>query len=157
MRDFNQQLLRLKQALRVTEDQDVAEILGMTKAAFSARKGRKAFPEDKVKALAADRPELRLDVKYVLTGQSDELERRLAAISKATRAAGKVKEAGARYEVQQAVFETLVAELSPEERMLLQNFRNADAQGRTAILATAAAIGAAAVAPGDAKKGHRKS
>lgn len=84
MRAFDSQLLRLKQALGTPDDQDVARMLGMTKAAFSARKTRGAFPEDKLKALANDKPELRLDVKYVLTGVSDALERRMAAIQSTT-------------------------------------------------------------------------
>ena len=84
MREFDDQLLRLKQVLRVTEDQAVAATLGMAKAAFAERKRRNAFPADKLKALAADRPELKLDVKYVLTGVSDELERRLDAIKRTT-------------------------------------------------------------------------
>ena len=40
----------------------------MTKAAFSARKKRGVFPEKELYALAAKRPELGLDVDYVLTG-----------------------------------------------------------------------------------------
>ena len=140
MREFESQLLRLKQALRLAEDQDVAEALGMTKAAFSARKVRGAFPEDKVKALAADRPELRLDVKYVLTGESDEFTRRLSSLEKATALAGRVAEGPAIYDVQREVFDLLVNELSQEEQALIHSFRNADQHGRGAILATAAAI-----------------
>lgn len=90
MRDFDHQLLRLKQALQVTEDQAVAAALGMAKAAFAERKRRNAFPADKLKALAADRPELKLDVKYVLTGVSDELERRLKAINRTTEIAARL-------------------------------------------------------------------
>lgn len=87
MRLFDEQLLRLKQALGLAEDQAVASALGLSKAAFADRKKRDAFPADKLKALAADRPELKLDVKYVLTGVSDALERRLEAISETTQAA----------------------------------------------------------------------
>lgn len=70
MSPFETKLLRLKQAVGLSEDQDVATLLGMTKAAMSARKKRDAFPEDKLYALQARRPELRLDVQYVLTGRS---------------------------------------------------------------------------------------
>jgi hypothetical protein len=69
MRDFDQQLLRLKAAVGLTSDQAVAAVLGMTKAAFSDRKKRGAFPEDRLRALAQRRPELLLDVEYVLTGR----------------------------------------------------------------------------------------
>lgn len=67
--DFEQRLLRLKQALQVSEDQEVAVALGMTRAALSDRKRRGAFPEDKLLALATRRPELNLDTHYVLSGE----------------------------------------------------------------------------------------
>jgi hypothetical protein len=69
MNNFEKQLLRLKQALAVSADQEVAALLGLTKAAFSDRKVRDAFPEDKLLALSARRPELGLNVDYVLTGK----------------------------------------------------------------------------------------
>jgi len=67
---FEEQIARLKSQLRVKEDQEVADLLGMSKAAFSARKTRGSFPEDKVRALAQQRPELGIDVDYVLTGRA---------------------------------------------------------------------------------------
>lgn len=63
---FVRQLNRLKAVLGVVEDQHVAVVLGMSKAAFSARKMRGAFPTNHVKALAIDAPDLHLDVSYVL-------------------------------------------------------------------------------------------
>lgn len=69
MNKFESQLLRLKQTVGITADQDVAALLGMSKAAFSDRKKREAFPDDKLGALAAKRPDLRIDVAYVLTGE----------------------------------------------------------------------------------------
>ncbi len=65
---IDSQLVRLKEVLRVSEDQEVAEVLGMSKAAFSARKKRGSFPEKELRALAQQRPELGIDVEYVLTG-----------------------------------------------------------------------------------------
>lgn len=65
---FDQQLSRLKKVLEVREDQEAATALGMTKAAFSARKTRGSFPEKELRALAQQRPELGIDVEYVLTG-----------------------------------------------------------------------------------------
>lgn len=70
MRIFDVCLLRLKQAVKATDDQEVAELLGMTKAAFSDRKRRDSFPEDKLRAVAHQRPDLGIDVGYVLTGVS---------------------------------------------------------------------------------------
>jgi hypothetical protein len=71
--NFDQKMLRLKQCLNVTTDKDVAEVLGMSKSALAERKRREAFPERVVRALAQERPELGIDVLYVLTGERDYL------------------------------------------------------------------------------------
>lgn len=63
-------LERLKPLLRVSNDIEVATYLGLSKTAFGERKRRNAFPEDKLFALAAKRPELGIDVHYVLHGES---------------------------------------------------------------------------------------
>lgn len=68
MRDFEKSLLRLKQALQVSEDQAVAAALGLSKAALADRKRKDSFPVDRLKALAHDRPDLKIDVDYVLSG-----------------------------------------------------------------------------------------
>lgn len=65
---FEQALLRLKEQLQVQADKDVALTLGLSATAFNDRKKRGAFPEDKLLALSARRPELGLDVGYVLGG-----------------------------------------------------------------------------------------
>lgn len=59
---------RLKAALGVREDQEVAKALGMTKAALSLRKKRGTFPSDKLVALSASRPDLAIDVSYIVSG-----------------------------------------------------------------------------------------
>lgn len=81
LRQFDMQLLRLKQALGVTDDQAVAEALGMSKQAFADRKRRDAFPADKLYALAVQRPDLKISAQYVLsgTGVAEETSRRLEA------------------------------------------------------------------------------
>lgn len=137
MSDFEEVLLRLKERLGVASDKGVADLLGMGEKALNARKRRGSFPVDKLKALAADRPDLRLDVKYVLTGRSDELERRLAAITTANRVAEGVSEDHARWAVQQRAFEAIVNELDQDEQRLVHCYRNADTKGRTLLLATA--------------------
>ena len=76
---FEEATLRLKQQLKVTEDRQAAEFLGMTGKAWTARKRRESFPEKELYALAAKRPELNLDVDYVLTGITREAHARLAA------------------------------------------------------------------------------
>lgn len=59
---------RLKFCLRVSKDKEVADMLGIGEKAFNARKKRNSFPEKKLRALAQRRPELGLDVEWVLTG-----------------------------------------------------------------------------------------
>lgn len=67
---FDRQLARLKSALGVSEDQEAAAALELSKAALSARKKRGSFPEKELRALAQQRPELEIDVAYVLTGKT---------------------------------------------------------------------------------------
>ena len=68
MNFFDEAALRLKQQLKVTENKEVAKALGMTANAWTMRKRRDAFPETELRALAQQRPELGIDVEYVLTG-----------------------------------------------------------------------------------------
>ena len=66
--DFGAALLRLKEQIGLHLDKEVADLLALSDNAFHARKRRNAFPEDKLFALIAKRPELKIDVAYVLTG-----------------------------------------------------------------------------------------
>jgi hypothetical protein len=70
MNFFPDQLARLKHALRVSKDGEVAAALGLGKTAFSERKRRGSFPEDELRELARKQPDLRIDVNYVLTGNT---------------------------------------------------------------------------------------
>lgn len=63
-------MLRLKEQVGLHMDKEVGALLGMTEKAFHARKTRDSFPEDKLFALAAKRPDLGIDVNYVLTGET---------------------------------------------------------------------------------------
>lgn len=65
---FSDQMNRLKPLLRVSKDQEVAAALGLSKTAFSERKKRDSFPDRELRALAKERPDLNIDVDYVLTG-----------------------------------------------------------------------------------------
>lgn len=67
MTRFEEQLLRLKECLGVSKDVQVAEAIGLSRAAFSNRKQLGSFPEEHVVALKREYPDL--DVMYVLTGQ----------------------------------------------------------------------------------------
>lgn len=72
MNDANIFLLalgRLKEQIGLSKDKEVAEALGLGEKAFNARKARASFPEREVLALATSRPELALDVTYILTGE----------------------------------------------------------------------------------------
>ena len=66
---FSECMDRLKPALRVSKDQEVAAALGLSKTAFSERKKRGSFPDRELRKLAMERPDLGIDVDYVLTGQ----------------------------------------------------------------------------------------
>ncbi|WP_170941723.1 LexA family transcriptional regulator [Cellvibrio mixtus] len=83
--NFDQIMLRAKQALKVSTDKEVSELLGMSKTAIAERKRRGAFPEDKLRLLAVEQPELNLDVDYILTGQESltESDRDLIAVQRA--------------------------------------------------------------------------
>jgi hypothetical protein len=85
---FEQALLRLKEQLQLQADKEVASVLGLSPTAFNDRKKRDAFPEDKLLALSVKRPELKLDVTYILTGERvsdrdrDALERTADVVAK---------------------------------------------------------------------------
>lgn len=122
MKQFDQQLMRLKSLLGVTGDQDVAALLDMSKAAFSDRKKRDSFPEEKLRALAHRRPDLPIDVEYVLRGETARMryERdhpgQPASIAEVTA-----------YAMQEA--------LKPDEQLLLEAYRGLTTSARKALLA----------------------
>ncbi len=66
---FEEVALRLKQEVGVTLDREVAELIGLTPRAWAGRKKADSFPEESLYALTAKRPDLKIDVSYVLTGQ----------------------------------------------------------------------------------------
>jgi hypothetical protein len=88
MNFFEQAATRLKQQLGQTEDRQIAEALGLSPGAWVKRKARDAFPRTELYALAAKRPDLRLDVEYVLTGVATGAQR--AAEPTASYLAGKI-------------------------------------------------------------------
>jgi transcriptional regulator with XRE-family HTH domain len=70
---FERAALRLKEALGVQTDKEVATLLGMEVSAFNKRKTRGSFPEKELRTLAQQRPELALDVGHVLTGEATQI------------------------------------------------------------------------------------
>lgn len=138
MREFDIQLLRLKKVLGVTEDQQVAQFLGMTKHAFSDRKRRGAFPMDKVLALKATRPDLAIDDVYILTGRdaqadADDIERSAQIYAGVQRYGEQLMEK----------FNREVREdggpIPPEEE-LLHCYMNATDEGKEMLLETARTV-----------------
>lgn len=89
--EFDARLFRLKEELGVTEDQQVAHALGMTKAAFSYRKKAGNFPLEYVAKLVATSPHV--DVHYVETGErtTDLWLRRAGGVAKAARFAREMR------------------------------------------------------------------
>lgn len=67
---------RLKTVLSITMDKELAELLGISKYSFAERKKRNSFPVKELEALAGKRPDLNLDVEYILTGYSLAKEQR---------------------------------------------------------------------------------
>lgn len=69
LRPFDEVTLRLKQQLGVTQDKEVAAYLRIRSSAFAARKRRGSVPEKEIFALAGRRPDLDLDLDYVMNGR----------------------------------------------------------------------------------------
>lgn len=86
MNNFEKMLLRLKEQLGVPTDKEAAELLGLSDKALNARKKRDASLDDKLLALIAKRPELKIDFIYITTGEIAErphlTKPELAALSK---------------------------------------------------------------------------
>jgi Bacteriophage CI repressor helix-turn-helix domain len=79
---FEQVLLRLKEQLQMQSDKEIAAVLGMSPTAFNDRKKRDVFPEEKLLAMSVKRPDLKLDVTYILTGERvPELTRQQLAVT----------------------------------------------------------------------------
>ena len=117
-------LLRLKEQLGIPTDKEVAELLGLSDKAFNARKRRDAFPDDKLLALMAKQPELKIDYDYIVTGiRSSEFEKVAAAhMPEHMREPGKT------------------ALLSIKEEEIVACYRRANEAGKAAIHAAAQAL-----------------
>lgn len=89
MNAFEHAVLRLKQATGAKTDKEVGTLLGLTPTAFGERKRRDAFPVEKLMALVSQRPDLKLDVRYIVTGESREFRSKVDALREATEAAMK--------------------------------------------------------------------
>ncbi|SUB23908.1 helix-turn-helix domain-containing protein [Avibacterium avium] len=123
MDSFKGKLIRLKNELNVETDKEVAEYLEMTNNAFTVRKSRNSFPEKELFALKAKRPELNLDMDYILLGHRRET---YEAMEK------------------EALKDMPKPDFSDKTGLLVQLFMQCDDQGRAAILSVAQTMAAIA-------------
>ena len=79
MDNFEIITLRLKQALQLKTDKQIAEALGLSQRAWVGRKKSGRFPEEELFALKGKSPELNLDVEYILHG--DAMQQYVGAIA----------------------------------------------------------------------------
>ena len=66
---FVNRLNRLKFALGVSKDKEVASFLGLADKAFNARKARNSFPAQELLTLCEARPELKLNYDFIMEGK----------------------------------------------------------------------------------------
>lgn len=158
---FEEATLRLKQQLKLSENKQVAQAIGMTSNAWTKRKQRGVFPEKELRAFAQQHPDLNINVDYVLTGGlagsnvAEALGRDPRAVAgPKTLAAldGSDMRAYAAERVQAAAnVSPQVAAVTPqydegelltaEEVALVLAYRSASSAGRAAIVLAAKAIG----------------
>lgn len=74
MNFFEEATNRLKEQLRVRDDKEASEALGIGTTAWAMRKKRDSFPTKEVFALAQQRPELGLDPDWIVTGSSKKMK-----------------------------------------------------------------------------------
>lgn len=136
---FEPVLLRLKEQLSVSTDKEVAALLGLGEKAFNARKKRGAFPEDKLLALVAKRPDLNLDVAYILTGDRAVVHAVMGAVRAAAdiveRLGGTKAERKARSDaLMSSVVQASRGAISEEEQLVLGRYRAASQAVRDDVL-----------------------
>lgn len=157
---FEEATLRLKQQMHTTQDKEIASVLGLSAQSWAGRKKRGNFPEKELRALAQQRPELQIDVDYVLTGEgmrhvTGRLGTKEQALADAALTAGVTarerKKEREREAMREALYrgqdltrsalpaENVRAEVSDEAR-LLAAFRASNSAGRAAILLAARGI-----------------
>lgn len=136
---FEPVLLRLKEQLGVTTDKEVAEILGLKEKAFNARKTRDSFPEDKLLALHAKRPDLHLDIAYILTGERAVVHAVMGAVRAAAEIVDRLGGTKAERQIRsEALLSSVVqasrSNLSDEEQLLVARYRLASVEKRNEAL-----------------------
>ena len=137
LREFTLRLERLKASLGVSDDQALAQSLGMTKAALLGKKARGAWPEEEVRALSQRYPELGLDLDWVLTGESQETwKATFTASQKAAEKAARLARTRSRAAGDEWVSQEVGDEddLSEDERRLVALFRRGADESKAMLL-----------------------
>lgn len=147
MNFFEEATLRLKQQLHLTQDKEVAALLGLSPRAWAGRKKNASFPLTELYALIAQRPDLGVDPVYVLKGHSAHTEAELVKLRAATGAAANMGLTGSQaVRAQEAIYQALSADqLAPDERVLIASYRACNDQARQNLIQTAALFAAGGV------------
>ncbi|MDO4247478.1 MAG: helix-turn-helix domain-containing protein [Neisseria sp.] len=114
--EFVDFLYRIKQELDLKQDKDVADFLGLSEKAFSARKRRGSIPEDKLRAELLKRSDLNVDLHYILTGERK--------VEKTTN----------------VDLTTYTESITLEEKKLIEAYRAASDEAKTALIAISKTI-----------------
>lgn len=77
VQNFEKKLERAKECLGITSDRAFAKEIEMPVTTFSSRKKEGKFPEKELFALKAKRPDLNLDMDYILLGHRREVFERM--------------------------------------------------------------------------------
>ncbi|MFQ1022754.1 helix-turn-helix domain-containing protein [Avibacterium paragallinarum] len=151
MKTFTDILNRLKTELSVTMDKDIAEFLGMTKSAFAERKRRDVFPEEALRLADLRRPDLKLNVEYILTGDVDihqkikELDQKIPHIKEDEIDPENIPHHVSGISITPPNANTYVL-LNTEETLLLMWFRRSDSRNKKMILDVAKTSGDLSIA-----------
>lgn len=141
MDNFLEILLRLKQMAKLETDKEVAALLGMSVKAFTARKARGVFPEDKLFALVAKRPDLVIDPQWVLHGTTAKerfMDRHEQPPANYTVLAEEVMRDARN--IAEPRGDGDLMKLSPREKALIENYRGSSEEGKRAVETTASAL-----------------
>lgn len=142
MKNFIDVLNRLKLALGVSMDSEVADFLEMKQSAFAGRKKRNSFPDEQLRLIAVKHSDLNLDVDYILTGDSERRKQKQLVQDEYLRKSYEYEQSK-RAEKQKNITLSILpepnnaniaVELTEQELKLISNFRKSDDDGQRIIL-----------------------
>lgn len=141
-KNFVDILNRLKLALGVSMDKEVAQFLEVTPTAFAERKKRGSFPDEQLRLIAVKHSNLNLDVDYILTGDSERRKQKQLVQDEYLRKSYEYEQSK-RAEKQRNITLSILpepnnaniaVELTEQELKLISNFRKSDDDGQRIIL-----------------------